>query len=196
VDNRDEQYKLDQMIEERSTALETQSMDLELDNLGLSNYIQGIKDEQNLALALLGGIFAALISALLWGLISAAANFQIGWMAIGVGFLVGITVRYLGKGMDPIFGIIGAVFAFLGCLIGNVIAILIIISREFATPIWDVVYLFMDTPLQIFEILIETSSIIDLLFYAFAIYFGYKSSIRKISKAEINQFVRAKPKAH
>ena len=60
-----------------------------------------------------------LVSAALWAIISVALNFQIGYMAIGVGLLVGFTVRYFGIGLELKFGIIGGVFAFLGCLLGN-----------------------------------------------------------------------------
>src|SRR5688572_23949834 len=72
------------------------------------------KEQESLPLALLGGAVAAFVAALLWGTITYATGYQIGFMAIGVGFLVGYAVNYLGKGMSQTYSIIGAVFAFLG----------------------------------------------------------------------------------
>ena len=51
-------------------------------------------------------------------------------MAIGVGFLVGIAVKFFGKGKTPIYGIIGAAFALLGCAIGNLLFYSGFIAKE------------------------------------------------------------------
>ena len=44
--------------------------------------------------AFIGGLVAMLISAVLWAVITVATQFQIGFMAIGVGLLVGYSVQY------------------------------------------------------------------------------------------------------
>jgi len=63
---------------------------------------------------------AAGIGAALWALITVATNYQIGFMALGVGFLVGHSVRAFGKGVDTGFGVLGAVLALAGCLAGKI----------------------------------------------------------------------------
>lgn len=83
------------------------------------------KEQESLPLALVGGTVAAFVAALLWGTITYATGYQIGFMAIGVGFLVGYAVNYLGKGMSQTYSIIGAVFALLGCVLGNLFAAMI-----------------------------------------------------------------------
>jgi hypothetical protein len=69
-----------------------------------------LRSEQNYAGAVLGGLIGALVGAAIWAVITVSTHYQIGWMAIGVGFLVAVLVRYFGKGIDRVFGIIGALF--------------------------------------------------------------------------------------
>ena len=61
--------------------------------------LERLRLHQSVGYALLGGCVAMLVSAALWAIISVALNFQIGYMAIGVGLLVGFTVRYFGIGL-------------------------------------------------------------------------------------------------
>ena len=62
---------------------------LTIDPFESERYTQAIRDNQNLGLGILGGVMAAVVGAALWAIITVAINYQIAWMAIGVGFLVG-----------------------------------------------------------------------------------------------------------
>ena len=73
-------------------------------------------------LAVLGGLAAALIGAAIWAVVTVTTKMQIGFMAIGVGLLVGYAVRLLGKGSTPAYSIVGAVLALLGCVLGNLLS--------------------------------------------------------------------------
>src|ERR1043165_2131467 len=77
----------------------------------------------NYAVALAAGIAAAVIGGIAWAVITVTTEFQIGYMAIGVGFLVGFAVR-LGHGRDKIFGFTGAILALVGCLMGNFLSMI------------------------------------------------------------------------
>ncbi len=134
-------------------------------------------DDENLALGIVAGIAGAAIGAIIWALITFWTSFQIGYMAIGVGFLVGIAVRFAGKGVTPKFGVVGALLALVGCLAGNVLASCIWAAKEFAVSVFQIFPL-LDLQL-IGEILKETFSPLDLLFYALAIYAGYRFSFRR-----------------
>jgi hypothetical protein len=90
-----------------------------LDEAKILQYREKLRLEQNLPMALAAGFAAALVGGILWAVITVVTNYQIGFMAVGVGLLVGYAVRYFGKGIDPIFGVAGAVLALLGCLLGN-----------------------------------------------------------------------------
>jgi hypothetical protein len=154
-----------------------------INNRKLEQYIEELKLEQNLGLGILGGLGAALIGAIAWAYITIITEFQIGYMAVAIGFIVGYTLRYLGKGMDTIFGVVGAVCALLGCLLGNFLSIIGFFAQAEGLSFFEALAM-VDISI-IPEIMIETAQIMDVLFYGIAIYEGYKFSFRVISEDEV-----------
>ena len=142
-----------------------------------------LRDRQNLGLGIVGGAIGAVVGALLWALITSATKFQIGWMAVGVGFLAGYGVRLLGKGVDRSFGIAGAVLALLGCLAGNLLTVCILVAHELSIPVGDV--LAQLDPSKVATLLKETFSPMDVLFYAIAVWEGYRFSIRPVTPEDL-----------
>jgi hypothetical protein len=136
----------------------------------------------------MGGIGAATIGAIIWAIITATANYQIGWMAVGVGFLVGFAVRQFGKGIDTSFGIVGAALSLLGCLAGNLFSVCIVVSRQEGMAILEV--LSRLNPEIVVGLMKATFSPIDLLFYGIAIYEGYKFSFRTITEGELAKMIK------
>ncbi|MFQ5608017.1 MAG: hypothetical protein ACE5GA_08725 [Candidatus Zixiibacteriota bacterium] len=162
---------------------------LEVDPVKLNRFTQEIRDNQNLALGLVGGLGAASLGATAWGLITALSGYQIGFMAIGVGFLVGITVRKLGDGIDKSFGVAGAFCSLLGCLAGNLLTLCIVLSKAQNTPIMELISrLDWETSLKLMA---DTFSPIDLLFYGLALYYGYKYSFRQITPEEMGKLLKS-----
>lgn len=155
---------------------------VEIDQARFQMLMQKVKDNQNLSLGIIGGAIAAAIGATLWAIITAVTNFQIGWMAVGVGFLVGFAVRICGKGMDRIFGIMGGVLSLLGCLAGNLFTVCIVVSRHQNIPLLDL--LSRLNPEIAVRLMTATFSPMDLLFYGIAVYEGYRFSFRILSKAD------------
>lgn len=149
----------------------------------LLQYKEQLRLEQNLPLGFAGGTAAAIVGAIVWAIITVATGYQIGWIAMGVGFIVGYSVRYLGKGMDPIFGIMGGALALFGCLLGNFFSLIGITANQEGMPYLDLLSN-IDYSL-IPEIMIDTFSPMDLLFYGIAAYEGYKFSFRQITEQEI-----------
>ena len=90
-----------------------QAPQIEFDEAGFRMYVEKLRDEQNLALAILVGGAAALLGALLWAALTVITDYQLGIAALGIGLLVGIAVRYAGKGIDRIYGIVGGILSFL-----------------------------------------------------------------------------------
>ena len=148
--------------------------------------IEKLKTEQNLTLGMLGGGAAALIGAGLWAVITVVTGYQIGWMAIGVGVLVASAVRFLGKGIDQVFGLVGSAWPLIGCLLGNLLAVCAVISTQNGLPFQQV--LSRLDPNVVKELMVETFSPIDLLFYALALYEGYKLSFRRLAKKDLTRF--------
>jgi len=136
--------------------------------------------------AILAGTVVSVVCALIWAGITAALLVQIGWMAVGIGVAVGYTVRFSGRGGTPIYGILAAGLSMFGCVFGNLLATALIAanSSEINTDgLSTTAFLFyfflglMVQPWLAFQILAETFAPIDLLFYALALYLGFKTAL-------------------
>jgi len=124
-----------------------------------------------LPMALLAGLVAAAAGAAAWALVTVFTEMQIGFMAVGIGFLVGYAVRRFGKGSTPAFQMLGAVLSLLGCLAGNLLAVCIFASQSEDLPLTTI--LAGMTPDLAVKLMVETFSGMDLLFYGLAVYEGY-----------------------
>jgi hypothetical protein len=163
----------------------TSQKQLTIDEHKLERFMEGLKMEQNFPLAILGASLAALAGAAIWAAITVATKFQIGYMAVAVGIMVGFSVRYFGKGLDKIYGYLGAVFSLLGCLLGNFLSMVGFFANHEGMQFFEVLTR-IDYSL-VPSIMAETFSPIDLLFYGIAVYEGYKFSFRRITEDEIIQ---------
>jgi hypothetical protein len=154
-----------------------------VDPLILQAALQRLRSEQNLVLAVLAGGAAALLGACVWAAITFATSFQIGWMAVGVGFLVGYAVRTFGKGIDKGFAIVGAVWSLAGCAVGNLLSVIGVISNDQNIPFFDILEKL--NPEIVASLMQATFSPMDLLFYGIAVYEGYRFSFRPITQADL-----------
>ena len=138
-----------------------------------------LRSQQDVVYATIGGAAAALVGAFLWALITVTIEYQIGYMAIGVGFLVGYAVRYYGAGVDWYFGFIGAFFALVGCALGNLFSQVGFIAESESLGYFETITL-LDFP-TIVNIYSDSFSPMDVLFYGIAAYEGYKFAFRQVS---------------
>lgn len=77
---------------------------------------------RQLPLALLGAVLASVVGGIIWGLITIVTNYEIGFVAVGVGFLAGLAVVKLSGGKKGVQLQVAAVIASLiGILIGKYI---------------------------------------------------------------------------
>lgn len=147
--------------------------------------MQTLREEQNLLMGSLSGLLAAIVGAGVWAAVTVATEFQIGWMAVGIGFLVGYAMRLAGKGIAPVFGAVSAVLSLLGCALGNLLTITWFIASAEGMPFMAVVTQ-LDLAI-IVEILTSTFDAMDILFYGFAAYFGYKTAFRQVTQADLDR---------
>lgn len=131
--------------------------------------------DQKLLLGALAGLAAAFVAAILWAVVTFTTKYQIGWMAIGVGFLVGFALR-LGNG-GKAFGILGACLALFGCVLGNLLSLVAFAATEQHVSIFVILNNidYAKAASALWNDFLSTS----ILFYAIAAYEGYRFSFRR-----------------
>ncbi|MCX5228137.1 hypothetical protein ABZY16_14435 [Streptomyces sp. NPDC006553] len=83
----------------------------------------------NVALGLVAALVAALVSAGVYGAVIGGTERQIGWAAVGVGFLTGLAAGKVG-GRNPVLPIASAVLALGAVYLGQLVGIAILLSKE------------------------------------------------------------------
>jgi len=165
--------------------------DPELDPAMIEVAFQKFEEEQSLGGGFLAGVAAALVGAGAWALVTVVTGYQIGFMAIGVGFLVGLAVQFFGKGISKVFGAMGAALALVGCLLGNYFTVVHFVGEAESLGFFDT--LTRIKPAAIPELMAMTFSPMDLIFYGIAVYEGYKLSFRKITHEEVQAAITGVP---
>jgi hypothetical protein len=160
----------------------------QIDPYLLQRFLSQMRDEQNIVMGVLGGAVGAAIGAVLWTAVTTLTNYQIGYMAIAVGFLAGFGVRFFGKGIDKIFQYAGAALSLVGCLAGNLLVIIVFVSKESGMPFMEVASrLNLEV---IIKLMRAAFNPIDLFFYFLAISIGYKISLRKVPEDQLKKLMK------
>lgn len=137
-----------------------------------------LKAEQNFPMAVLGGVLASIICVFIWAIITIATKYQISYMAMGVGVAVGFTIQKFGKGLTPVYGILGAGLALIACFFGNIISYTCFIADQYESYSYLEAISNLNWDISM-SIAIETFQPMDVLFYGLAIYTGYMFSIKR-----------------
>jgi len=177
-----ESYNLDQ------AAVANINDEVELEGSEITNQIseqtlEKLKSEQSLPAAIFAGIFIGVIAAIAWAAITVATNMKIGIVAIAIGAAVGLGMRFFGKGIDPLFGISGAIIAIVSCVFGDILSIIGFVANEAQLGYFETLLRFDYS--QIFNIMSEIASPMDLIFYAIAAFEGYKFSFRQFTQKDL-----------
>lgn len=154
----------------------------EIDPMKLQMLMQQLRDNQSLSMGMLGGTLAATVGACVWAAITAGFNIQIGFMAIGIGFLVGYAIRRFGDGVDNSFAILGGALSLFGCLLGNYLSVCAMVAQAENLGLMEVLTV-VDIETA-FELMKEQFDVMDLFFYGLAVYYGYRNSVRPLSPEE------------
>jgi len=144
-----------------------------------SSAIEQIDYDANYPLGLIGGGIAMLVGAAIWGAVTYFTEYQIGYMAIGLGFLVGIAFRFFGKGHSMLFGLSSAGLSLIGCVLGNLLFYTGVIARDEGTSFLEILLFLVTNPLAVIELFTLAFDFRDLLFYALAAYVGFRVALDK-----------------
>ncbi len=144
---------------------------------------------QNLPLGIAAGLAASIVGAVAWAVVTNVTGYQIGWMAIGIGCLVGFAIRTTGRGLTRSFGIAGGVLSLAGCLLGNVLAICGLLAAQEGWPVVTTTLSVLTNPTTVMTLIADTFHPMDALFYAIAVYEGFKFSFRQVSPEELQTMI-------
>ena len=101
----------------------------EVDQKDFSKYLSYCKSKENMVMGIIGASFAGLIVLALWTVLVKFTGYKLGWMAIVHGIAIGYSVKFLGKGISPVFGILAGIATFIAWLAGNLLTACIMFSR-------------------------------------------------------------------
>ena len=125
----------------------------------------------------IGGILGAAAGAFVVAIIAATMGVWIKWLSIGIGFTVALGVRKLGRGSSRQFGVIGATWAFVGCVVAYHLACCIVFAGEQGVPVME----FVRGVQSWSTFMADVMGPRDFAIYAAAMAAGYKFSYSNLS---------------
>jgi hypothetical protein len=158
------------------------------DEEAMGKYLEELRKEQNLLAGTAVATAGMVAGAILWAAVTYATKFQIGFMAIGIGILVGGSMRKFGKGIDNSFAYMGAILSFLGCALGNWLTMCVAISDAMHTSFLAALVGLALNPGVSLEVMSKGFDVMDVVFYGIAVWEGYKLSYRRLTPDEMEQF--------
>lgn len=138
--------------------------------------------EQNFAAALIAGAVATLLAATIYGIIVAKWSFSYGFAAAGIGIAVGISMQYLGRGIEMKFTVAASVYTIAGCVLGNMFGVVMRLPIENAISTFDVFQSHVFSVLSRWSI--SHVSFIDIVFWFVAVSAAVSLVKRPLSRAE------------
>ncbi len=93
--------------------------------------------EQSFIGAIVGGAGATVLAAGIYAIITVASGgFSYGFMAAGIGVLIGLAMQFLGRGLESKYTALAMIYAVVGYLLGNIMVFILFIARlEQASPL-------------------------------------------------------------
>lgn len=125
----------------------------------------------------IGGALGAALSAIIIAVIAATCHVWIKWLSIGIGFVVALGVRKLGHGTNKQFGVIGATWAFIGCVLSYHLACIIVLAGEQGVPVLE----FIQGVESWSNFIIDVLGPKDFAIYVAAMAAGYKFSYSNLA---------------
>ncbi|MBT2441496.1 hypothetical protein J7E93_15510 [Streptomyces sp. ISL-36] len=126
----------------------------------------------NVGLGLVAALVAALVAGGVYGGIAGAVEREIGWAAIGVGFLVGFAAGKVG-GRNPVLPVVSAVLSLGAVYCGQLVAIAILGGKELNIPATEMFFEHFD---MLTEVWGESKDAMTFLFFALAAFAAFSGS--------------------
>jgi hypothetical protein len=143
-----------------------------------------LRTQQNGTLAAFAGAACALLSALAATAIALRFSTPTLWMAPLIGLATGCAVR-LGKGVDPMFGFMGATFAALGCILSKTFTLVGTIADTEDIPAAEVLH--HADPAKLAHLLIDTIAVAELPLVLAALVAAFRCARRTPTPSPANR---------
>ncbi|MEN8201974.1 MAG: toxin-antitoxin system YwqK family antitoxin [Bacteroidota bacterium] len=150
--------------------------------------LKKLRKYQSFLYAVTGGLLVTVFSVLAWTGITVTTGYQGVYMALGVGLLVGLGVRFFGAGIYKVFGILAAVLTLAGSLLGNYLSQTDFLAALQSSPGIGVLDYFR--PDLMLNTMLDAFVPLDLLSYCSAILLGYLLAIRRVRAKKLAKLER------
>jgi hypothetical protein len=125
--------------------------------------------KNNIGLGLLAAFGAAVVAAGVYGAIIGATKHEIGWAAVGVGFLIGLAAGRLG-GRNPVLPVASAVLSLGAVYIGQLVGEAMIGAKETSLSFNEVFFQHFDVVQEAWK---ADADPLTFLFFAIAAYVAF-----------------------
>ena len=133
--------------------------------------------EKDIPMALLGGLVGSIIGASLWALVALISGYQVGFVAIGVGFFAGHGVAMAVSKRKAFFlQIISAIFATFGILLGMMVTSVCEVVKYYSAKNFNISYFNSDLWLQVLKNLPKDFNFFSCLFIVIALFYSWRIS--------------------
>lgn len=85
--------------------------------------------EQNFTAAVIAGAVATLIAAAAYAITVTMWPFAYGFVAVGIGIVIGLWMQFVGRGISMKFSIAAVVYTITGCALGNLFVVIIELAQ-------------------------------------------------------------------
>ncbi|MFE0649061.1 hypothetical protein ACFVZH_10780 [Streptomyces sp. NPDC059534] len=126
----------------------------------------------NVALGLVAALVAALVSGGVYGAVIGGTEREIGWAAVGVGFLVGLAAGKVG-GRNPVLPIAAGVLSLGAVYLGQLVGISILAAKELHVSASDLFFQEFGTLMEAWN---EGKDPLTFLFFALAAFAAFSGA--------------------
>lgn len=146
-----------------------------------NSLVDSIKEQARPKLGILLGIMMGIIGAVVWAVITIITGYNIGFVAIAVGFFVSVGFSRAGKDTNMIYGVIAGIIALLSILLGEAIISIYYISLYYELGFLEAIISIDYGVLA--QIMFESFDAKTALFYFIAVSAAFRGSYINIDKA-------------
>ncbi|MET9665366.1 hypothetical protein ABZY19_08335 [Streptomyces sp. NPDC006475] len=118
----------------------------------------------NVALGLVTAVVVALVAGGIYGGIAGAIEREIGWAAIGVGFITGFAAGKVG-GRNPLLPVVSVVCSLVAVYLGQLLAIAVIMADLTGASVTEALF---DNFSQVMDVWNESKDVMTFLFFGLA----------------------------